>query len=166
MLALVRFTAQYFFAVVLLLEGAYVLAFHRDRLKELVLAALAIGIVSYLVSLIANRLVPDPRPFVVGGFKPLIHGSTDNGFPSDHTLLLAASAAVTMLASRRAGLLGLLAAVFVGLARVYAGVHHLADIAGSLVIVALVYILYLALRRGFGRHSTTRGPRRDGGSVS
>jgi undecaprenyl-diphosphatase len=144
---IVRFTAEYLFIVIILLEGAYLLAFHRARWLELFVAAAFIGGVAYLISLAANHLIQDPRPFMAGGFVPMIPGSADNGFPSDHTLLLGATAAVTLLASRRAGLFGLLGAILVGLARVYAGVHHLADIAGSLAIVGLAFLIYTGARR-------------------
>ncbi|MDA8427449.1 MAG: phosphatase PAP2 family protein [Treponema sp.] len=148
--SIVRFTAQYLFLVVVAAEGAYLLAYHRREWLRLFLAAAAIGGLALLISRIAGALIQDPRPFVVVGFTPLIHGSTDNGFPSDHTLLLAAAAAVTLIANRRAGLVGALFALIVGLARVYAGVHHLLDIAGSFFIVALsgaIYALSVRLLR-------------------
>ncbi|HUW42313.1 MAG TPA: phosphatase PAP2 family protein [Rectinemataceae bacterium] len=148
--SIVIFTAQYLFLVIVAAEGAYLLAYHRREWLRLLIAAAAIGGVALLISRIANALIPDPRPFIVGGFTPLIHHSADNGFPSDHTLLLAATAAVTLIANRRAGIIGALFALIVGLARVYAGVHHLLDIAGSFVIVALsggIYALALRLPR-------------------
>ena len=142
---LISFVAAYLFIGIVFLEALYLLAFHRDRFRGLLVATLLLGGVAFLLSLVANRFIQDPRPFIVGGFKPLIHSSTDNGFPSDHTLLLAATAAITMVASRRAGLLGLVGAILVGLARVYVGVHHLADIIGSLVIVAIASLVYLGI---------------------
>jgi membrane-associated phospholipid phosphatase len=60
-------------------------------------------------------------------------------------LLLSAAAAVTMVVSPAAGLLGALGAVLVGLARVYAGVHHLADVAGSVAIVGMSASLYMGV---------------------
>jgi len=143
MQAVISFVAAYLFIAVVLLEGLYLLAFHRDCIRELLVATLMIGGGAFLLSLVANHFIQDPRPFIVGGFKPLIHSSTDNGFPSDHTLLLATTAAIVMVASRPAGFLGLALAVLVGLARVYVGVHHLTDIIGSLVIVGLASLVYL-----------------------
>ena len=145
MQALIAFTARYFFMVVLLAEAAYLLAFHRDKWPRLLIAALGIGGISFLIASFLHGLVQDPRPFIEGNFTPLIPSSRDNGFPSDHTLLLAASAAVTMIANPWAGSAGLILAIAVGLARVQAGVHHTADIVGSLFIVGFVTAGYLLL---------------------
>jgi undecaprenyl-diphosphatase len=143
--ALIAFAAQYLFVGIILLEAFYLVAFHRRRWKTLLAAALVIGGLAFLASLAANRLVQDPRPFVEGGFTPAIRSSADNGFPSDHVLLLATTAAITMIASPIAGLVGILGAVVVGLARVYVGVHHLLDVFGSLVIVAFAGAAYAGI---------------------
>lgn len=141
----VIFGARYLFIVVVLLEVAFLVLRHRRRWREMIIAAAIIGSVAFLASLVANRFIQDPRPFILGRFTPMIPSATDNGFPSDHVLLLAATAAVTMVASLRAGLLGLLGAVLVGLARVYVGVHHLADVAGSVVIVGIAGAVYAVI---------------------
>ena len=148
---IIAFAAEYLFIAILAAEACYLAAVHRARWRTLIVGALVIGGVGLLLSLIAGRFIQDPRPFVADGFRPLIHSATDNGFPSDHTLLLGTSAAVTILANREAGIIGLLAAILVGLARVYCGVHHLADIAGSLVIVGMASAAYAGLRRAIGR---------------
>jgi membrane-associated phospholipid phosphatase len=148
---IIPFEAEYLFIAILAAEACYLATVHRARWRTLVVGALVIGGMGFLLSLIASRFIQDPRPFVAQGFRPLIHSSTDNGFPSDQTLLLGTSAAVTMLANRQAGILALLAAILVGLALVYCGVHHLADIAGSLVIVGIASAAYSRLRRSFGR---------------
>ena len=151
MQGLIDFTAQYLFLCILAAEGAYVLLRHRVRFGEFAVAALFIGGLSFLISLICNRYIQDPRPFVVGGFSPAIKSSRDNGFPSDHTLLLAASAAVMMLGGTLAGILAFIGALVVGAARVAAGVHHALDIAGSVLIVSAASGVYYLLRRKWPR---------------
>ncbi len=141
--AIIAFTARYLFIPIALMEIGYLLLFHRKNWKALFIAALVIGGLSFGISLILNAVVQDPRPFIVQGTTPLIPSSTDNGFPSDHTLLLSATAAITMTVNPWAGVTGLALALLVGLARVYAGVHHLADIVGSLFIVGFVSAAYL-----------------------
>ncbi|MGA2975936.1 MAG: phosphatase PAP2 family protein [Spirochaetia bacterium] len=106
-----------------------------------------IGVLAFLISLVANRLIQDPRPFVEDGFTPVISSSRDNGFPSDHVILLATTAAITTVANPIAGFLGFLGAVIVGLARVYVGVHHLLDVIGSLAIVAFASGVYVGVIR-------------------
>jgi hypothetical protein len=122
---LVAFIAEYLYAGIVVAAALYLLIVHRSRWKELLLAALFIGALSLALSLIAHRLIIDPRPFAAAGTRPLIPSSVDNGFPSDHTLLLAAVAAVLLTVNPRAGLLALFGALIVGIARVYVGVHHL-----------------------------------------
>jgi undecaprenyl-diphosphatase len=65
----------------------------------------------------------------------------DNGFPSDHTLLATAIAFAIFHFNKKLGLFLFLLAVLVGVARILAGVHHAADIAGSLIIAGLVYLI-------------------------
>ena len=145
----IAFVAEYLYFGIVVAEGLYVLLLFRSRWKELLGAALSIGLIAFVLSLIANRIIEDPRPFVVSGVRPLIHSSVDNGFPSDHTLLLATTAAIIMTVSRGMGLLGLVAALGVGLARVYAGVHHIEDVLGSLAIAAIAFGAYQGLVRAW-----------------
>ena len=153
---LICFIAEKFFIIILAVEGLYLLLVHRSQWRELMITALVIGGLSFFISLVANRIILDPRPFIVQGFTPLIHSSTDNGFPSDHTLLLAATAAILMTVSKRAGLLGFLGAFIVGFARVYVGVHHVLDIIGSVVIVELVALSYRMLLLKLKRAGSAR----------
>jgi undecaprenyl-diphosphatase len=157
----IAFVAQYFYLVVL--AGAIIFLAVQFRLgksplslREFLLAALLIGVVAYLLSKVGNLFVNSPRPFLLTGVPPLIPSSTDNGFPSDHTLLLAFMSALVFLVNKRAGILFLVLAVVIGLARVYAGVHHLLDVIGSLVIVALALLLYL-LVIALWRRASARG---------
>jgi undecaprenyl-diphosphatase len=90
---------------------------------------------------LVSRFYFDPRPFVQGNFTPLLPHAADNGFPSDHTLLAAAIAFATFHFNKKLGLFLLLLAILVGVARILAGVHHVADIAGSIIITGLVYFL-------------------------
>lgn len=101
---IISFIAQYFYAVIVVLAGVYLLWYYRPQLLRLGIAAVFIGGLSYLISKVGNAFIPDPRPFVVSGHAALIHSSTDNGFPSDHTLLIAAIAAVVTLANWKIGI--------------------------------------------------------------
>ncbi len=146
MSVIVAFVAEYLPFGIVALEVLYAFIASRSRLRELITAALCIGLVALALALVAHRFIEDPRPFVASGARPLIHSSTDNGFPSDHTLLLGISAAVILVVNRRMGLLALLAAFVVGVARVYAGVHHIQDVLGSLAIAMIAFGAYEAFR--------------------
>lgn len=141
------FLAQYFFIVVVVVAAAYLVLRYRPRLIEMVITALIIGGTAYLLSKVGNSLIASPRPFIVTGKPPLIHSSTDNGFPSDHTLLIAAIGAIVSHFNLKAGLLVWGLALLIGLCRVYVGVHHLIDVAGSLVIVLIAWGVFALIER-------------------
>jgi undecaprenyl-diphosphatase len=144
------FVAQYLYILVLALVLGYLVWQHRARWLELAFAAVFIGGVAFLLAKITGLWISDPRPFVVTGQPPLFPHDITNGFPSDHTLLVAAVAAVVALANWRVGLVVWALALLIGLARVYAGVHHLLDIAGSLVLVAIALGGYILIKRMVG----------------
>lgn len=83
---------------------------------------------------VAGMVWTDPRPFVVDHVVPLISHSSDNGFPSDHTALATAVAAVVLRWHRRTGVALLVLAALLGTARVAAHVHHWPDVAAGLTI--------------------------------
>jgi undecaprenyl-diphosphatase len=135
------FGAKYAMILSFVVAGGYFLKVPREEQKRMVLfAALALPLI-YLTSLIASALYDNPRPFVVGNFTPLIPHAPNNGFPSDHTLLVSAIAAVCSFYSRRVGVILWVIALYVGISRVYVGVHHPVDIVGSAVIAVTVSLL-------------------------
>ncbi len=92
------------------------------------------GALALLMAKTGSALISNPRPFLADGVTAWFPSATDNGFPSDHTLLATVLAAAMWPFQRRlsAGLYAL--ALAIGGARVIAGVHHGLDIAGALVI--------------------------------
>jgi undecaprenyl-diphosphatase len=135
------FGAKYAMILSFVVAGGYFLKVPREEQKRMVLfAALALPLI-YLTSLIASALYDNPRPFVVGNFTPLIPHAPNNGFPSDHTLLVSAIAAVCSFYSRRVGVILWVIALYVGISRVYVGVHHPVDIVGSAVIAVIVSLI-------------------------
>jgi undecaprenyl-diphosphatase len=82
---------------------------------------------------------------VVEHIVPLTSVSTDSGFPSDHTLLVAALAAALYWLDRRFIPLFAAGTLLVMLGRLGVAAHHAADVAASLVIVALAAACAAAL---------------------
>lgn len=113
----------------------------RLKKRDFIILATASGVLALLLAKLGSKLYYDPRPFVVSHFTPYFSHAKDNGFPSDHTLLTAWLAFVTLYFNRRYGVIALVVAVLVGAARVVAGVHHLADIVGSIVFAGLAVAL-------------------------
>lgn len=137
------FGAKYLYLFVVVIAFVWFLIQPKPRKKEtLIIACICLPLV-FVIFKIAGYLYYNPRPFVVGAFKPLIYHQADNGFPSHHELLVSAIAAIIFIFSRRIGFVLWILALLVGFSRVYAGVHHMVDIFGSILIsigsVALVY---------------------------
>ncbi|HSX07408.1 MAG TPA: phosphatase PAP2 family protein [Candidatus Saccharimonadales bacterium] len=130
---LVVLIAKYFIALSVL--GAAVTFFRLDtpHKKRFVIAAIIGAVVAVVLAKIGSKLFYNPRPFVVGHFKPWLPHGNDNGFPSDHTLLASYLAALCLWYSRKLGAVLFAIALAIGLARVAAGVHHLIDIIGAII---------------------------------
>ncbi len=135
------FSAKYLFILPLLILAGYFLLRQRSSQKKIFIFAFPSLVLTYLVALLAGSLYYDPRPFVVGHFVPLIPHVPDNGFPSDHALLVSAVAAVGTCFNRRLGAILWLLALIVATARVYVGLHHLIDVVGSFTISILVTLI-------------------------
>ena len=132
--SLIIFAAQYLLAFSFLIAGYYFFAASADHKKKIFLVA-AIGLpLIYILALAAGFAYYDPRPFVLGGFAPLIPHAADNGFPSDHALLASAIASIFMYFNRRAAILLWMLAALVVIARVVAGLHHPIDVTASMLI--------------------------------
>lgn len=114
---------------------------------------------SFALSRIAGSLYYNPRPFMVSGVEPLVPHAADNGFPSDHTLLLATLAAIVFYYDKKHSVVLWIAAIAVGFFRVYAGIHHPLDIIGSIVIsIVSVLIAHAIIHKLWKPKSHTDTP--------
>lgn len=128
------FGAKYLHFLVIFVVLSWFLFQPKARKKEILIIAGASLPLIFVISVFAGRLYYNPRPFVAGCFQPLVYHAADNGFPSHHALLVFFISAVVFIFSHRAGLLLGVLALCVSFSRVYAGLHHTLDIAGSLAI--------------------------------
>ncbi len=136
------FAAKYLYIVVIIVPFFWFLRQSKAKQKEaLMLICIALPLI-YIAAEIAGLLYHNPRPFVLGNFQPLIPHKVDNGFPSHHTLLVSALSAAIFPFSRCLSFILWVLVLFVGISRVYVGVHHaidiIASIAISIIIVSLV----------------------------
>lgn len=135
---LILFGAQYLYLVIAVLAGGFVFSRPKEFRLKLLIALIIAFPLTYIVAKIGSAFFESTRPFVVTGIPPLLSHAADNGFPSDHTLLSAACAALIFWSEKRLGAILMLIALLVGWARVLAGVHHWIDIFGSMVIATSV----------------------------
>lgn len=138
---------QYFFAffangiIYLLLLGTLTIYVQKRKIVtwDILLRVVLLCIVSFCIAKIASHMISDPRPFMEEHFTPVIHVSSDNGFPSDHTLLAAALVGIVSFVARKRVPLFVIGLILVIAGRLGIGAHHTLDILGSLCIVAIVY---------------------------
>ncbi len=150
--SIVIFSAQYLYLVALAVAVIYFLTQPGAIRKSMAICAVIVAPLSYLISRIAALFYYDSRPFVVGHFAPLFAHAADNGFPSDHVLLIGAAATIVWFYNRKLSAVLWAFALLIGSARIYAGVHHAVDIAGSIAIVLISGVIYhLIMKRRKGR---------------
>jgi membrane-associated phospholipid phosphatase len=135
---LVTLTAQYLILLPPLVSVGWLVFAAHPRQRRPYLAVLVLGaLLSLLLAKLGSALISDPRPFLADGVTAWFPASTDNGFPSDHTLLAAVFAAALWPFHRGLSVCLYVVAVMIGAARVAAGVHHGLDVAGALLIGTL-----------------------------
>lgn len=132
------FGAKYLYFLVFIIAGIYFLKQSRKIQKKIVMFSVISVIFIYLLATIGGYLYFDPRPFVTGNFTPLIPHIPDNGFPSDHVLMVSAVASIIMYFSRRVSVVLWILTTLIAISRVYVGVHHAVDVIGSVVMSLLV----------------------------
>jgi undecaprenyl-diphosphatase len=143
---LAAFCAQYLIFILLAVAGIWFLwRTSREQKKDLIIFAAISLPLTFVLGLLAARLLYDPRPFMVDHIAPLISHEPSNGFPSHHTLLAAAAACIMWRANRRLGIVLFAMASLVGLSRIYAHVHHLIDVIGAagIAIAAALFTVQL-----------------------
>ncbi len=140
--------AKYLFLASIIIFIAYLTYLWRNNKNKSILL-IRLSAVSFPLILIAAKIsghfIYDPRPFLVTLVKPLIPSATDNGFPSDHTLLTMALASVIFVYNRKLGIVLFSIALLVGTARVLAKVHHPLDIIGSTLIATVITTIVYSL---------------------
>jgi len=110
------------------------------------------SVIALAASVAVQHAVPHDRPFVLRDDVVLLaHHSADASFPSQHTSVAAGLAAGAGAWRLRLGLALMAIAIAQGFARIYAGLHWPADIAGATLIGVLsgaaAWLLHPAIER-------------------
>jgi membrane-associated phospholipid phosphatase len=137
----------------LLVVGAWLWARQRGALEGVVAAVLAgvSGVVALGVNHFVSSAVARVRPcHALRGTHHLVvilGCAHDYSFPSDHAIIAGALATGLVFFNRSLGLAAWVLALFLGFARVYAGVHYPGDVvAGLLAGGAIAIVIWFALR--------------------
>lgn len=139
MFSIIIFCAQYLYLVIAFFAIIYFLFYNKK--KKFLLLALPSFILSYSLAKIFGNFIKSPRPLFTEHIKPLITTATDNGFPSDHTLLAMSIALVVFVHNKKVGIVLIILAFCVGIARVLTHSHHVIDIVGSIGIALFSVIV-------------------------
>lgn len=106
--------------------------------KETVVHALFASLVAWTISEIIKYIFPSLRPFQVNDFTPLtLTVPWDGAFPSGHTALAFALSVTILKHDKKVGVLYLIMAGLVGIARIMAHVHYPIDIVGGAILGTL-----------------------------
>lgn len=135
----VVFTALYLPFIVPVLAFLYLIVY-RKPLRDFIFVFLTAG-VAVAISKILKIIIQAPRPqFALENVVSLFEKTT-YAFPSDHATFFMALALAIFFVHKKAGLVFLVLALLIGIARIVVGVHFPVDILGGFALGALVAYL-------------------------
>ena len=150
---IIIFLASYLYLFVVAIG---ILVFIKETLAKhfsfLITAFIALPL-SYVLAKLLSLIILSPRPFFTDHVQPLIPVATDNGFPSDHTLLAVTVALLVLTVNKKWGVFLLILAGGVGVGRLLAHAHHPIDILGSFAIATIATITGVIVSRRFSHSS-------------
>ena len=131
---LITFLAR--FLIWFMFAGLLILWLVNGKIKkEQALRALAASLFAWLIAQMIKDLFPTLRPFEVNAALPLtLTIPSDSAFPSGHTTAAFGLAVSIWLHDKRTGIIYVIAALAVGIARVLGNVHYPQDIVGGAVL--------------------------------
>jgi len=114
----------------------------KNKLKEISFVFIT-SISAWIIATIIKSLILSPRPFILfENVKPLFfHGGFDS-FPSGHAMFFSALALSLYFIHKRIGLLYILVALIIGLARVASGVHFPIDILFGYILGLIIAFIF------------------------
>ena len=106
----------------------------RDSAFRCLICALIAVIISVAILFVLNSMFFRPRPFTTHPAHMLLYHNTDSAFPSNAASLAFVLSFAVLFYHRKVGYIMLALSLYVGLARIAAGVHYPLDIAGGILL--------------------------------
>ncbi len=133
--SLIIFLAKDLFVAVALIWLVAFFIIPRNVRKQFALTFIIAAVIAVIISRIAGALYFHPRPFAAQHIVPLIpHDANDNGFPSDHALLVTTIAASIYFYHKKLAAAAFVLGLLVATGRVWAHLHSPLDILGAMAI--------------------------------
>lgn len=131
---LIQFFASFF--LWMLFAGVLILWIKEKKTDINFIISLAFSsTAAWLITVMIKNLFPTIRPFYIEGIDPLtLTIPTDAAYPSTHTAVAFAVALTILLKYKKTGLVYILGAVIIGIARILADVHTILDVFGGILI--------------------------------
>jgi len=139
---LITFLASYL--IFIMFAGTLVIWISDGKIKkEQIIHAFFAVIIAFLATQAIKVIFPRNRPFLKNGEQPLtLTVPQDSAFPSSHTAIAFSLAVTFFLHSKKLGIVYLVLALLIGLARVVGNVHYPSDIiAGAIVGTVVAYMI-------------------------
>ncbi|MBI2020829.1 phosphatase PAP2 family protein [Candidatus Daviesbacteria bacterium] len=125
--------AEYVIYLALIL--IFIIAFRGGLIerKSLILALLSLPLVVIIIKLI-HLFYVEPRPFIDSNISPLITHQADASFPSRHASIMSALTFPYIFLKSKWATLLIFLTIWVGISRIYVGVHYPSDILGGILV--------------------------------
>lgn len=114
--------------------------------KALILALISFPILVIIIKII-HLLYYEYRPFITYQFTPLISYGEDASFPSRHTSIISAIAFSYFYFKSKWSYLFLFSMIWIGLSRIYVGVHYPLDILGGFIVGFISVLISIQIIR-------------------
>ncbi|OGE20342.1 hypothetical protein A3A14_02205 [Candidatus Daviesbacteria bacterium RIFCSPLOWO2_01_FULL_43_38] len=147
------FGAEYLIFLIFTIVGLAGLLGKLEDRKALVLVILAIPFAAIFTKIIP-LIISEPRPFTTFPIVPLIDRPATPSFPSLHATWTASAAFGLIFYKTRFALLLLIFMLWVGLSRIFVGVHYPLDVLGGFLVGFLAVFLAWQTKNFIGRRLT------------
>ena len=143
---LMIFGAEYLIYLMLILTIFFAIKGKVPERKSLLLFLISFPILVLLIKFI-HLFFFEPRPYVTNDILPLITHKADASFPSRHASISFAIAFAFLYFKSKWGTPLLLLAFWVGISRVYVGVHYPLDILGGIAVGIISQTIALQIKK-------------------
>ena len=106
----------------------------RESAFRCLICTLIAVVVSMVILFALNSMFFRPRPFTTHPVNLLLYHNTDSAFPSNAATLAFALSFAVLFYNRKVACIMLALSLYVGLARIAAGVHYPLDVAGGILL--------------------------------